>query len=105
MASGVSTKSVPASGIPVIINEGVGDSDTIVRALDTGVVLSALGVAEFEACLAEVDRLLADPRVSERCRRTAEAYFDLTAGVEKYAMLYGQIDGEYPPAGAQPRPR
>lgn len=84
-----------ASGVPVVINEGVGDSAAIVRALDAGVVLPGLGVVEFEACLSRVDQLLADPSVSTRCRRTAERYFDLVTGVEKYAALYARIDGQH----------
>ncbi len=38
-----------ATGIPVVINDGVGDSGRIVREHRAGVVLSRMGLAEFEA--------------------------------------------------------
>jgi len=77
-----------ASGVPVIINDGVGDSGWIVRQHRVGVVLDGVAPSDFNAAAEEVRRLLADPLVASRCRQTAERYFDLGEGVAKYRDLY-----------------
>ena len=57
------------SGVPVIINDGVGDSGNIVRDRNVGVVLSAAADAvALEAALPEVRAMMADPTMRLRCR-------------------------------------
>jgi glycosyltransferase involved in cell wall biosynthesis len=79
------------SGVPVIINDGVGDSGTIVREAEVGVVLSTLDAPTFETLTATVRELIADPGVAPRCRRTAVGVFDLDAGVGRYRQLYAHL--------------
>lgn len=86
-----------ATGVPVIINDGVGDSGSIVRESGVGVVLADTERTCFEKSLGSVRALLDDPGVSQRCRQTAERWFDLRAGVAKYAALYERL-------GAKPLP-
>lgn len=78
-------------GVPVIINDGVGDSGTIVRDGHVGLVLSSLDVAGFDAALAQVRSVLSDPAMPKRCRRVATDVFDLDAGVERYRRVYRQL--------------
>lgn len=80
-----------ATGVPVVINDGVGDSGTIVREDRVGVVLERLDPAALSGSLEPVWRLLADPDCSQRCRRSAEARFNLSDGVRKYRELYQQM--------------
>lgn len=82
-----------ATGVPVVINEGVGDSGWIVREHGVGVVLEGTGTADFESSLKEIKRILSDPFVPHRCRETAQMYFDLRVGAEKYARLYTKLSG------------
>ena len=80
-----------ATGVPVIINDGVGDSGQIVREGRAGVVLPDVTRESFAASLPAVSALLNDPGVRHRCRATAERWFDLDAGVERYARLYARL--------------
>lgn len=80
-----------ATGVPVIINDGVGDSGSIVRESGVGVVLAHTERTCFETSLGSVRALLDDPGVSQRCRQTAQRWFDLREGVAKYAALYERL--------------
>lgn len=80
-----------ATGIPVVINDGIGDSGRIVRDGRVGVVLAEAAPRMFEASLPEVDRLLADVETPRRCVATARRRFDLADGVARYAALYGRL--------------
>lgn len=87
-----------ATGVPVVINEGVGDSDWIIRQHDVGVVLRGTDQSEFEHSVEPIRRLLADPGLSGRCRAVAEQYFDLRDGVEKYGAFYAKLVGPARPS-------
>ena len=79
-------------GVPVVINEGVGDSGMIVRDRNVGVVLPAAADAPaLRAALPDVRAMMADPAVRLRCREAAEELFDLTAGAERYRELYRRL--------------
>jgi glycosyltransferase involved in cell wall biosynthesis len=80
-----------ACGVPVLINDGVGDSGAIVRDGRAGLVLPSLDAPAFELLPASVRELLADPEVGSRCRRVAAEVFDLDAGVERYRRLYRHL--------------
>jgi glycosyltransferase involved in cell wall biosynthesis len=77
-----------ACGVPVIINDGVGDSGAIVRQGDVGVVLTALNAKAFEEALPQVRSTISDPSVPQRCRAVATQWFDLEIGAERYRRLY-----------------
>lgn len=77
-----------ASGIPVIINDGVGDSGAIVRDNRVGVVLPDVSPIDFARSIPEVLLLRKDPDLPRRCRDAAERIFDLKQGVRRYAKLY-----------------
>lgn len=78
-------------GVPVIINDGVGDSGWIVRESRVGVVLPDTRPEDFAASLPDVERLLADPHRAARCRETARRHFALDTGVRRYADLYARL--------------
>jgi glycosyltransferase involved in cell wall biosynthesis len=80
-----------ATGVPVVINDGIGDSGEIVRTGRAGVVLSELDAAAFEASLADVRRLFGDAGARTRCRQTGIDVFDLDRGVAKYKALYERL--------------
>ena len=82
------------SGIPVVINDGVGDSGDIVRERRVGVVLSALDAANFAETWPQVDALFTDAAVRVRCRDTAVALFDAEAGAARYRALYAALSTE-----------
>jgi len=78
-------------GVPVVINEGVGDSDRIVGDFGAGVVLPNPPEEALDAALPEIDRILADPGVRLRCREAAMHHFDLEQGAARYATLYREL--------------
>lgn len=78
-------------GIPVVINDGVGDSGAIVRDGNVGVVLSALDAPAFDAALDLIRAIIPDTAAKERCRSVASDVFDLDAGVERYRRLYAKL--------------
>ena len=79
------------TGVPVVINDGIGDSGRIVRDFEVGVVLPGTTPDAFEASLPDVGALIADPRVADRCRTTARRIFDVNAGVARYQALYARL--------------
>jgi glycosyltransferase involved in cell wall biosynthesis len=79
------------SGVPVVINDGVGDSGTIVRDRRVGVVLSSLNVQTYQAALAQVREVLKDEEMAPRCRQVAQDVFDLEVGVDRYRQLYQRL--------------
>ena len=78
-------------GVPIIINDGFGDSGAIVRHGRVGMVLPSLTQATFRAMLPDVRSVIADRAMRERCREVAKAVFDLEAGVERYRRLYHDL--------------
>lgn len=80
-----------ASGVPVVINEGIGDSGTIVRTHQVGLVLPDVREETCAASLGTVWALLADASVPARCREVAERVFDLEFGVQRYHALYERL--------------
>jgi glycosyltransferase involved in cell wall biosynthesis len=81
-----------ACGVPVVINDGIGDSGWIVRRHRVGVVLPDVAEQGFEASFQSVLDILKDRGTAERCRATAKRYFDLGEGVRAYAALYRELD-------------
>jgi glycosyltransferase involved in cell wall biosynthesis len=88
-------------GVPVVINEGVGDSDRIIRDARAGIVLPNPAEAAIAGALGDVERLLGDPDAAGRCREAAVQYFNLEEGVARYARLYDELLAEPAAAASQ----
>ncbi len=80
-----------ATGVPVIINDGIGDTDDIVTEHNVGIVLSGFQRMDFGMGLEKLNQFRKDPYVQRRCRQTAEQYFDLNTGVQNYASVYRRL--------------
>lgn len=80
-----------AVGRPVVVNEGLGDMDALLSQHACGVVLHGTTDDAVEQALDELDALLADPELAERCQRLARAHFDVDLGVVKLLELYEAI--------------
>ena len=78
-------------GVPVVINDGIGDSGALVRAGRAGIVLDATGEEQFERSAGALERLLADAGTPARCREVAMREFSLATGAARYARLYEQL--------------
>lgn len=89
-------------GLPVVANDEVGDVGRIIREYRVGVLARSASVADMAAAWDELQILLADPELAQRCRMAAEAVFSLQQGTAAYAGLYAQILGQRVSRGAEP---
>lgn len=80
-----------AMGIPVIVNDGVGDVGEVVKAVDGGVVIHDFNESEYRRAVDEMPRLLALDAGNIRMR--AEKFYSLETGITRYAAVYKKILG------------
>jgi glycosyltransferase involved in cell wall biosynthesis len=80
-----------ACGLPVVCNRGIGDLDAIVERENVGILVDDFSEEAYARAALRLARLLADPYVSERCRRLAEVCFSVELGVARYHELYFRI--------------
>jgi len=91
-----------AVGVPVVVNEGVGDAVELIEQEGVGIVLRALTSEAFAASLPSVQALRERVDVRGRCRQVAEQRFGLELGVARYRRLYerlqaiGSADAAFP---------
>ena len=83
-----------ATGTPVMINNGVGDSGRIVQEFNAGVVLPDATTTSVTRGIPAVRSLLEDQETQTRCRAAAKRYFDVRRGSEQYAALYRRLIGD-----------
>lgn len=80
-----------AAGMPSIVTPGIGDLGELVERYRVGVVLRGEDSRAFEVAAREMRELLADPDLSDRCRRLASERFDVDRGSAQYAALYRDL--------------
>jgi glycosyltransferase involved in cell wall biosynthesis len=81
-----------ASGLPVISNSGIGDLDSVLEEDKVGVILDSCDRESYILALKEMERLLLDPEIADRCRISARNRFDLsTVGGLRYRRLYQRL--------------
>ncbi|MFA6078130.1 MAG: glycosyltransferase [Candidatus Omnitrophota bacterium] len=83
-----------ASGVPVIINPGVGDTEEMVRENRVGVVVKNFSENDYLNAVEELCKLKSDGEgLKARCRKTAEDHLSYKDGVNKYAGIYNILAG------------
>lgn len=80
-----------ACGLPVITTPNVSDTDDIIRRERVGVVVEAHTVEAYQRAIYELQELLADPELSQRCRKAAEKHYALDVGCERQIRLYNNL--------------
>jgi SAM-dependent methyltransferase len=80
-----------AMGLPVVVNDAVGDARELIGGKGVGVVLSEFSPEAYGWALHELERLWADPALAARCRQVAESHFSLQGGVERYWAIYQRL--------------
>ncbi|MCF7728060.1 glycosyltransferase [Sulfitobacter sp. M22] len=78
-------------GLPVVVNEGVGDVADVVRKYNVGVIVEGASASHMEAAFDALQTLMQDSDLPRRCRATAEAVFSLETGTEAYREIYASI--------------
>jgi glycosyltransferase involved in cell wall biosynthesis len=83
-----------AAGLPIVINDGIGDSTRLTVVDGVGVVLNGLSLSDLSAAANEIREMaLTDPTgTAERCRESARNRFGLgNVGGEHYRRLYDKL--------------
>ena len=80
-----------ASGLPIVINAGIGDGDSFVKERKIGVVVEDFNDREYEGALGKLFSLLKEDGIRDRCRRSAEESMSLSYGLDLYNGIYKSI--------------
>jgi glycosyltransferase involved in cell wall biosynthesis len=80
-----------AAGMPVVVTPGLGDAEAIVERHRVGTVLRGDDADAIAAAAREIQALIDDDDLPDRCRRIAQERFDVEWGVQKYATLYRRL--------------
>lgn len=82
-----------ACGLPIIANDGIGDTTEFIEADENGVVIEDFTAESYRTALAKLDELLKNKEIlAEKCRRSARIRFDLiNVGGRKYRELYQKL--------------
>lgn len=81
-----------ASGVPIVINRGIGDTEEVLDKNSAGVVVKAFTPDDYRDCALRLLKLNDEgPALKKRCRDTAEKYFSLDSGVDKYLEIYEKL--------------
>ncbi len=76
-------------GIPFICNHGIGDMEVIAGKYRCGILADGFSDDAYRKVIKEMGRFReSDPA---RFRKTAEEYFSLDGGIEKYDSIYQKL--------------
>lgn len=83
-----------ASGVPVIINPGIGDTEELVRKNKVGVVVEELSPENYRRAINGIMKLKQEGEtLKQRCRDTAKEYLSVENGIKKYLAIYEELAG------------
>lgn len=85
-----------ACGLPIVINRGIGDSDSLAEEHKIAAMVSDFNPDQYAAATEDLRRLTADPEdTRRRTRAVAEKLFDVRGlGLDRYLTLYEKVFGE-----------
>jgi glycosyltransferase involved in cell wall biosynthesis len=81
-----------ACGLPVVVNDGVGDTTEIIRSDTLGAVIDEFSVEAYRNAIDQIETIMADDGLQSRCIESARRRFDLvTVGGARYRAMYEEI--------------
>mgnify|MGYP003649148708 CR=1 FL=1 len=80
---------VMSLGLPIVANSGLGDTDLILKATKSGVVLNQFTDSEYKRLASEILNFNGD---KDKIREAARQYFTLESGIEKYNSVYKNLE-------------
>jgi glycosyltransferase involved in cell wall biosynthesis len=82
-------------GLPLIINQGIGDSDSLIAREKVGVLVHDFTEDDYQNAVAAIEDFVVDPEKTRgQSREVAERLFDVRrVGVEGYTRLYEKVLG------------
>jgi glycosyltransferase involved in cell wall biosynthesis len=82
---------IMAMGVPVVCNNGVGDTSFVIRKYNSGVLVHNFNIYQYEKT---VDKLLAMKFNSSEIKKGAKDFYSLDLGIAKYTKIYHYLGGE-----------
>ena len=81
-----------ACGLPIVLNDKIGDSTSTIRGNNVGVIIDSFGDDELTAAFDEVMTLKSDATLVEKCKEVAVDTYDLvTVGGKRYQRIYRNL--------------
>jgi glycosyltransferase involved in cell wall biosynthesis len=80
-------------GKPCLSNTGIGDMTEVLENEDVGVAIKSFDQESISDALNKILAMTANPKTYEKCVNTAQHYFSLDNGVEKYSNIYDSLSG------------
>ena len=81
-----------ASGVPVVINPGVGDTEELVRENNVGVIAERFDETAYKNAIRQLLELKKEgDALKKRCRNTARRYLSLDDAVAGYERIYDAL--------------
>lgn len=77
-----------ACGLPVLVSEEVGDTQSLINNYGVGVVIKE---NNYEKAIDEIIKLSKKEDIKVRCRETAKSEYNLNTSFEKYINIYNSI--------------
>jgi len=77
-----------SAGLPVILREGIGDTEQIIKKYNVGVIIKK---NDYESAISELQELLNDKDVYHRCLRIAEKEFNINISFKQYQEIYDKL--------------
>ncbi|MBV9469463.1 MAG: glycosyltransferase family 4 protein, partial [Abitibacteriaceae bacterium] len=85
-----------AAGLPVVCNPGIGDVDAIVTDNNVGVLTEDFTPQAYSIAAHQIQTLMRDAHVGERCHETAQATASLQEiGIPRYESLYEEVARDF----------
>lgn len=79
---------IMAMGVPVICNSGVGDTDSVIRAWNSGLLVDQFTSTSFDQVINDLQKAHFD---AHAMRNGAVAFFSLDEGVNRYKTVYERV--------------
>jgi len=77
-----------SAGLPVILREGIGDTEQIIKKYNVGVIIKK---NDYESAISELQELLNDKDVYRRCLRIADKEFNINISFKQYQEIYDKL--------------
>lgn len=78
-----------ACGLPIIINSGIGDTESIIKKEEIGVVVEEFSQDGYKKAMEQLMLLLSKKNdLRKKCRQASVKYFSLENGINKYWEIY-----------------
>jgi glycosyltransferase involved in cell wall biosynthesis len=77
-----------AAGLPVLLSEGIGDTESIIKKYNVGVVIKK---NNYVVALKELKLLLTDKDLYDRCLSIADKEFNIGISFKQYQKIYDEL--------------